>query len=261
MIEILESPNYLVALKISGELTASDVESAYKAAEKALKENERISFFLEVEDSTELTIEGLWKDAVNGIAQIGKLRKCFRIAVVTDLSWIAALSRVEGLMFSSIDMRVFEGSERDKALAWASAEPKPLPKPSEITPSIHLIQTTNDKVFAYEVDGPIREDDIKVAISGVKEAFDRHEKINVLARMNAFTGFDLSAVLNDELFRLKYKALSKVERYAVVCEKSWLRNLLELINPLISPTIRVFEPSEEAAAWEWVGSQQALLAE
>jgi hypothetical protein len=71
----------------------------------------------------------------------------------------------------------------------------------------------------------------------------------------------LFAVLSDDLFRLKYKTLSNVERYAVVGPKPWMRNFLELINPLISPSIRVFDESEEAAAWEWVGAQQALLGE
>ena len=65
----------------------------------------------------------------------------------------------------------------------------------------------------------------------------------------------------DILAKLKYKALSKVDRYAVVGAKPWMRNFLELLAPMFSTQIRVFEPSDEAAAWEWVGAQQALLAE
>ena len=89
----------------------------------------------------------------------------------------------------------------------------------------------------------------------------REGKFSVLARMKNFHGFDLLSVFDDNLIRLKIKAPSKIDRYAVVGPKSWMRNLLELVNPLISTEIRTFEASEEAAAWEWVGAQQALLPE
>ena len=259
MIEILESPNHLVALKISGEITAEDITRAYEATNSALKENERVSFFGEIEDSLNFTWEGLYKDLSEGFGQFGKLKHYYRAAVVTDKSWLGALARVEGLVFSSIDVRVFPKNERDKAFAWASEKPEPLPKPKVPQTAIRLIQTTNDKVFAYEVDGTIYDNDVKTALSGLKEAFDRHEKINVLARMKNWAGFDLRSVLSDELFKMKYKSLSKVEKYAVVGARPWMRNFIELISPMFSTKVRVFDMSDEGEAWEWVGSQQALL--
>jgi hypothetical protein len=39
-----------------------------------------------------------------------------------------------------------------------------------------------------------------------------------------------------------------------------MRNFLELLNPMFSTNIRVFDSDDEAEAWEWVGAQQALLA-
>ena len=172
MIEILESPKHVVAIKVSGEITAEDIKRAYDATNAALKENERVSVFGEVEDSLNFTWEGLYKDLSEGFGQLWKLKHYYRAAVVTDKGWIGALARVEGLMFSSIDVRVFPKSERDKAFAWASETPEPLPKPKTPDPAIHLIQTTNDKVFAYEVDGPIYERDIKTAVAGLNEAFE-----------------------------------------------------------------------------------------
>ncbi len=261
MIEILESPNHLVALKLSGSLTADDVTKAYEAADKALKNNERISFFAEIEDTTNLTFEGLAKDVVKGLGQLGKLSKYYRAAVVTDKGWIGALARVEGLVFSSIDVKVFGLEERNKAFAWASEAPEPLPKPEVPEASVRFIQTTSDNVVAYEVDGRLREKDIKYAVEAVKPYLEREGKVNVLARLKNFNGFDLTAVFDDDLAKLKYKALSKVDKYAVVGAKPWMRNFLELLSPLFSVQIKVFEASEEAAAWEWVGAQQALLTE
>jgi hypothetical protein len=258
MIEILDSPKHLVAMRISGKVTAADVAKAYKATEGALSENDRISFYAKVEDSTNLTVEGVAKDMVEGIGQICKLSRYYRAAVVTNEGWIASITRAEGVLFCSIDTRVFDLDESDKAFAWASEKPKP---PKQPDPSIHLIQTTKKTVFAYEVDGPIREQDIKTTVRGLNDAFKGHKKINVLARMKGWAGFEFASIFSDELFRVKYASLSKVDKYAVVGPRPWMRNFLELVNPLFSTKIRVFDSSEEAAAWEWVGAQQALLSE
>jgi hypothetical protein len=260
MIEILDSAKHLVAMKLSGSLTADDITKAYRATEEALKGNERISFFAEIDDSVGLTLEGVVKDVTEGIKRLGSFTKYYRAAVVTDKGWLGAMARVEGLVFSSIDVRVFPTSDRNKAFAWASEAPEPLPKPEEPAASIHFLQTTNDKVFAYEVNGKLREKDIKAAVEQFKPYLEREGKINVLARMKDFGGFDLLSVFDDDLIKLKYKSLSKVDRYAVIGPSAWMRNLLELISPMFSAQVRVFDASEEQAAWEWVGAEQALLA-
>jgi hypothetical protein len=261
MIEILKSSKHLVAMKLSGSLTAEDVTKAYKATEDALEDNERISFFADIEDSMSLTFEGLIKDLFEGLSQFGKLSRYYRAAVVTDKGWLGAIARVEGLVFSSIDVRVFNRVNRDKAFAWASEVPEPLPKPEEPGPSIHFLQTTNENVFAYQVDGRLRTKDIKAVVEAFKPYLERDGKVNVFGKLNSFSSFDLLAVLEDEYIKLKFKSLSKVDKYAVVGAKPWMRNFLELVSPLLSMKVRVFDESEEAAAWEWVGAQQALLPE
>ena len=261
MLEILDSAKHVVAMKLSGSFTADDVAKAYKASEEALSKNDKISFFAEIDSSTSLTWEGVYKDISEGLRRLGRLSRYYRAAVVTDKGWIGALARVEGLVFSSIDVRVFAPDEREKAFAWAGEAPAAESKLAEPSPSVHFLQTTSENVFAYEVKGRVREADIKAIVREMRPLLERSEKINVLGRVKDLGGFDLMAAVDDDLVRLNYKALSKVERYAVVGASNWMRNLLELVSPLFSVQVRVFEPSEEAAAWEWVGAQQALLAE
>src|SRR5688500_3781313 len=102
MLEILESPKHLVAMKLSGELTASDITQAYRSTDEAVEADDRVSFFVEVEPSMKLTFEGIVKDLVEGVSQWGKLKHYYRAALVTDKGWLGALARVEGLMFASI---------------------------------------------------------------------------------------------------------------------------------------------------------------
>jgi hypothetical protein len=261
MLEILESQKHLVAMRLSAELTAEDVALAYRTTEDAIKANERISIFVDIDPSMQLTFQGLVKDLVEGVSQWNKLKHYYRVALVTDKGWMAALARVEGLVFSSIDVRVFENAEREKAFAWASEPPEPLSAALDADPSIRFIQTTGENTFAYEIDGRLRERDIKSAVKELKPFFEREGKFNVLARMKSFNGFDLLSVFDDDLIRLKLKAPSKIAKYAVVGPKPWMRNLLELAGTVVTTEIRTFDESEEAAAWEWIGAQQALLPE
>ncbi|MBK9165764.1 MAG: STAS/SEC14 domain-containing protein [Acidobacteria bacterium] len=261
MIEILESSKHLVAMKISGSITAEDIERAYKATEDALKENQRVSFFTEIEDSMSLTLEGLLKDLWEAVGQIGKISRYYRAAVVTDKGWIGAAARIEGLVFSNVDVRVFPPAERGKALDWASGPPPAVTEPEPPKPSIHILHTNSPNVIAWEVDGRIRDQDIKTAVEHMKPLFEKEGNINVLARMKNYGGFDLLAVLDDDLIKLKFKAASKIEKYAVVGGAPWMRNFLELMNAVISTDIKVFDSNEEERAWEWVGAQQAALPE
>ena len=260
MIEILDSQKHLVAMKISGSITADDISNAYKATEEKLKDNERISFFAEIDDSMAFTFEGLIKDLTEAIGQFGKLSRYYRAAIVTNKGWLGALARVEGLVFSSIDVRVFRPEERDKAFAWASEEPEPLPKPEEPAPSLHVLHTSSENVFAYEVNGRIREKDMKAAIAAFSPYLERKDKVNVLGRLKNFSGFDLLGVLDDDLIKMKFKSSKKVGKYAIVGASSWMRNFLELVSPLVGAEIKTFDEADEAEAWDWVGAQQSLLA-
>lgn len=260
MLEILEAPKHLVAFKLSKELTAEDVDRSTEALTDVLKDQERINIFAEIDGTLSLTLEGLWKDLVNSVSNFGIRKKINRLAVVSGNTVYSALLRVEGLVFSSIEMRVFRPEQRDEAFAWASKEPEALPKTDTPQRALHFIQTSSDKVVAYEIDGRVTEEDIKESVKELKSKFDQHEKINILVRMKNFKGYDLSALLNDELYRVKYQSLSKVERYAVVGAPTWMRNFLELIDPAFKLKIQVFEPEDEEAAWEWVGASQSLLA-
>jgi SpoIIAA-like len=260
MIEILESPKHLVAFKLSANLTAEDITIGSKTTQDALKQNERVSFFADIDSSVTLTWEGVIKDISEGLKHFGKLSRYYRAAVVTDKGWLGAMARVEGLVFSSIEMRVFAPGDREKAFAWASEEPGPLPKPESPSPSVRFLPTTNKDVFAYEVNGRLRAKDLKETVKTFKPYLERDDKVNVLAKLKDFNGFDILAVLEDDVLKLKYKSLSKVEKYAIVGAKPWMRNFLELLAPMFSTKIRIFDLSEEADAWDWVGAKQAHTA-
>jgi len=255
MIEIIDSPGHLIAMKLSGGISASDVSTAYSALERAMSSHDRVSFFADVDDSMSLSFEGIVKDVVNGLSQLGKLGRYYRAAVVTDKKWLAALARAEGLVFAWMEIRVFPRSERDAAFEWASVPPEPIPEPVEPPPAISFIPTNNPNVIAYDVNGRITEKNIAAAVKEVGNAFDRSDRLNVLGRITNLKGFDVRSVLRQDLFDMKSRALKKVDKYAVVGAPSWLRNFLELIDPMFNVEIRVYDAAEENAAWDWLGAR------
>jgi len=257
MLEITESPGHVVAMKISGELTGADVQRAYDALENALKSHDRVSFYAEVEQSFEMTLDALIKDLMNGLGQLGTLNRYYRAAVVTDKQWLATLARVEGLVFAWMQIRVFPTSERMAAFEWASEPPPPKPEPAAPPPAIKFIPTTQPNVIAYEVNGRVNEKDIDEAVKVMNEAYKTNDKVRVFGLLSNLKGFDVRAVARRDLFDLKSTALRKVERYAIVGAPTWLGNFLELIRPMFNTEIRVFDGSEEKEAWEWLGAQPA----
>jgi len=259
MLEILESPKPLVAFRLSKELTAEDVDKSTKALTDALKDQERVNIFAEIDGSLKLTLEGLARDVANSVSNFGLRRKIYRLAVVSDSEVYKFLLRVEGLLFSSIEMRVFAPEDRKEALAWTSKEPEPLPKPEPPKQALRMLQTTNESVFAYDVDGRLTEKDIENVVRELKTIYEREEKVNILGRLTNYKGFDVSALLNDDLYRFQFQTFSKVDKYALIGAPAWMRNLLELVDPALRPKIKVFEPEDEQAAWDWVGASQALL--
>jgi hypothetical protein len=156
-------------------------------------------------------------------------------------------------------MRVFAPEDRKEALAWTSKEPEPLPKPEPPKQALRMLQTTNESVFAYDVDGRLTEKDIENVVRELKTIYEREEKVNILGRLTNYKGFDVSALLNDDLYRFQFQTFSKVDKYALIGAPAWMRNLLELVDPALRPKIKVFEPEDEQAAWDWVGASQALL--
>jgi hypothetical protein len=124
-----------------------------------------------------------------------------------------------------------------------------------------MIQTTSDSVVAFEITGQVGDAEITTLAAAMRDAFKTHERINMLAKMSGYTGFDLAAFLNEDLYTVKLKGLMKVEKYAVVDPRPWIRNWIELVNPLFKVDARIFDVAEENAAWEWVGATPALLPE
>ena len=94
MIKMLESPDYVTALKVSGTLTAEDYDRIVADVEAKLDRHDRLGVLLDLVDFKDLSPEAAAKDIRYSLSKIWELKRFPREAIVTDKAWIRALSRI-----------------------------------------------------------------------------------------------------------------------------------------------------------------------
>lgn len=121
MLQILESEDHVLAVRLSGTLTAGDVALVAKEVDARLERHEKIGIFAELTDFHDLTAEAAAKDFAYGFSKIGQWSRFPREAVVTDKQWVRTLIKLMDPVIPMVDVRAFEPAQRDEALAWAAA--------------------------------------------------------------------------------------------------------------------------------------------
>ena len=123
MFEILPSPDHVVALKISGTLTADEYDRIVEAIEGRLARHPRLGVFMDLLDFDALTGAAVLKDLRYALGKVTELRRFPREAVVADKLWIRTLVKAASPLVPHVELRAFGADEREAAMAWASDLP------------------------------------------------------------------------------------------------------------------------------------------
>lgn len=120
MLKILGNlPNNVVGIVASGHVDASDYEAVFvPAVEAALKKHDKSRLLYVLgSDFTGFTSGAMWEDAKLGIAHFSAWE---RIAVVTDVSWVA--NAINMFRFAMpCPVQIFSIKDRAKAEVWVVA--------------------------------------------------------------------------------------------------------------------------------------------
>lgn len=119
MIELLESPSNVLAVRAVGRLTKEDYETVLEpAVERHVSETGELRAVIVVGDELDsFTAGAAWEDTKFGIAHWGKWKRC---AVVTDKDWVEDGVKIFGWMMPG-EVKVFEADDLDDAIEWAAA--------------------------------------------------------------------------------------------------------------------------------------------
>lgn len=109
-----------------------------------------------------------------------------------------------------------------------------------------------DNVLGISAEGKVTGEDYKtVLIPAVEEKLKTHKKIRFLYHLgNGFTGFDLTAMLDDSLVGLKH--LFAWEKCALVSDHKMIDIFVKFFGYLIPCQVRIFKENHLEKAKKWV---------
>ncbi len=104
----------------------------------------------------------------------------------------------------------------------------------------------------FKLSGKLHDIDYKTWIPILDAEIAKDGKVNVLAEFHDFQGWDLHALWDDIKFATMH--CSKINRVAIVGERTWEKWMSVVCKPFTLAKIRYFEVNEIEAAKAWLSS-------
>ncbi len=118
MLEIIDSPDDVIALRVSQKITGEDLERIMDKLDPLVAGEGKVHVFVETQGISGIEVSGLPAYVSRAWPLFGKLDRFGRVAVVADQAWVRAGTRLESAMLPNIRYRTYMPEERDEALAW-----------------------------------------------------------------------------------------------------------------------------------------------
>ena len=102
----------------------------------------------------------------------------------------------------------------------------------------------------FQLSGKLHDADYQQFVPLVDAEVAKEGKVNVLAQFHDFHGWDAKALWDDIKFSTTHCA--KINRIALVGEKSWEAWMAQVCKPFTMAKVRYFDASEIDAARAWL---------
>ena len=122
---------------------------------------------------------------------------------------------------------------------------------------VRQIQTTDPAVFAFDIPGKVSEEDLERMAHVMEPAFSAGGKVSLLLTFEHYEGNELGALLDGDVVRTHFKALSGLDRYAVVGAPGHMEAMLGALSAVIPVKAETFDKDEIERAWAHVGARPA----
>lgn len=116
---------------------------------------------------------------------------------------------------------------------------------------IEQLPQSSDQVLGFRLSGKLHDEDYKNFVPVIDAAVAKHGKVRLLALFHDFHGWDAHALWDDITFSTTH--CTKIDRIALVGEKTWEKWMAQVCKPFTMAKIRYFDASEIDAAWRWLG--------
>lgn len=250
MLTVTEIEPRVWEVRLSGRLDAADIKTMERVLIPALGGEGKLGLVVRAEDWTDISADAIAEDMRFEFGLLTKWNKIARVAVVSDLEAFAAIIRWTNPIVPMTEMRAFGSSEVARARAFASSPPEP--QDGRIGRGVTLLPNGGDGVLACEVDGRIMPEDIDTIMAALEARMEHGDPVNVLVHIKGWSGFDPAILTHASLMRMKWTAMTRLRRYAVIGAPDWMRSIAGGMTSMVPFEMRLFEQDEDAEAWAWV---------
>ncbi|MEI9926488.1 MAG: STAS/SEC14 domain-containing protein [Sphingomonas sp.] len=107
----------LIEFTVDGEITRREYDEAVVAMEALIARHGHLSAVTVIRSFAGMELAAWWRDISWGVGHMAKVR---RVAVVTDVGWLATLAEASGHLLP-MQLKRFKRAEIDAARGWARA--------------------------------------------------------------------------------------------------------------------------------------------
>ncbi len=115
---------------------------------------------------------------------------------------------------------------------------------------IEPLTSGSQEVLAFKLSGKLHDEDYQQFVPLIDAAAGKFGKIRLLAQFEDFKGWDLHALWDDITFSATH--CTKIERIALVGDKTWEKWMAKVCKPFTLAKIRYFDSAEIEAARAWL---------
>lgn len=250
MLSVKELKTNVWELTLKGVLTKSDIETMYRDLTPVLQSDGPLGLVVRADGLQDLTADAMAEDAKFEFGMMAQWSKIAKMAIVSDLQALAALTKWIDPILPMIEIRTFGSSDVAAAETFAS-NISPQDAASAGT-GLTLLADGKDGLIAYEIDGRITTADVDKVLAPLEAHMKGAEKFDLLVRFRRFDGFDPAVLTNGSIFGTKMNAINHVRRYAVVRAPKWMAAMAGTVGAMMPFEMKMFDVSQDDAAWTWV---------
>ena len=117
---------------------------------------------------------------------------------------------------------------------------------------LKILEGLPNNVLGVSAEGKITGTDYEtVLIPAIEEKLKTNKKVRMIYQLgNKFTGFELSAMLDDAKMGMKH--LSVWDRIALVSDHEMINTFAKFFGHMLSCELRIFKNTEMAEAKKWI---------
>jgi hypothetical protein len=115
---------------------------------------------------------------------------------------------------------------------------------------IEMIHLEPAHLLAFKLSGKLHDEDYKSFVPLVDKAIAEDGKVRMLVKFEDFHGWDAHALWDDTKFATTH--CTKIEKLAMVGEKTWEKWMATICKPFTMAKIKYFEANQFDDAVKWL---------